>query len=166
MQAQKIVVRGQPHSGMLSWTDFTGLVPPQSAWDAKTAVSVSPEVRHERQPDGRYKVVWLEVTVKLDSVNTWVRPGKQSDRLLQHEQGHFDLYILCAREMDARIRDAAFAKGDVQSLLRDIVRQTMDKYNAISTRYDAETEHYRNAKMQSEWVARIRQHLTEGTFPE
>ncbi|MCU0395497.1 MAG: DUF922 domain-containing Zn-dependent protease [Chitinophagaceae bacterium] len=164
--AQTVLVKGRPHSGQLSWADFTGPIPAQSKWDAYTAVKVSPAVEHVLAADGLLKANKVEVTVALDSVRTWVRPGKETDGLLQHEQGHLNLYLICAREMENRLWEARFTPEELNSQLKNMVNDIMAKSKLLNERYDAETRHYRNQHQQQVWTARINAWLEKGSFPE
>ena len=94
----------------------------------------------------------FELTLELDPNRSWARTDKITDELLVHEQGHFNIGILCMREILSVVKKSSFTKSDyaneIQKLFNDILR----KYNEMSVQYDSETEHFRNREQQENGI--------------
>lgn len=105
--------------------------------------------------------VRIDMTVEDDS---WVVKGKQSDYLLNHEQGHFDITALLWRDLANDILSVRARTSD--SLGREVNR-IMDRYRPIFDRmteqYDEETNHSLNREAQRRWDERIRNAIERGT---
>lgn len=132
----------------LGRSDFRGSPPPGSELSALSSWTI--EVAGLRcGPDGtlhgRARAVFLPD-------RSWVR-ARPSDALLEHEQGHFDLAEVFARELDERLRQegericrSTGAKG-AQRLYDDV----LDAAERESARYDAETDRGRRPEAQRRW---------------
>lgn len=106
------------------------------------------------------------VTINLQTThvlkeNSWVLSSKESDELLNHEQGHFNLAILC---------EAGFKQAmDTITLFRYNYFQKIDAtFNAVlkdiqelELQYDKETNHMLNTKEQKIWDDKIAGMLKE-----
>jgi len=105
-------------------------------------------------------------TVKLNVIrdNSWVVVSQKSDTLLVHEQGHFDITGLVARDLVKAL--GALRVGTTDELQREVSRlyEAYDTWaKSLSKQYDDETNHGRNVKVQAEWEARIRTCMQQGT---
>jgi predicted secreted Zn-dependent protease len=80
-----------------------------------------------------------------------VKKGRESAELLKHEQGHFDIGRLCQLELIAQLEKAVVLPADISTSVGRIFSTTMDKYQKMGLRYDAETAHSINKVAQVEW---------------
>src|SRR5260370_24057984 len=112
--------RGAPHgdtagnpggnerfSRNLTWNDFhpvaNSLSPPAQA---QTGARWSTTGWSVRVANGEYRVHGARVNVSLNPHNTWAVPGaRTSAALLRHEQGHYDIAGLIARDLIRKILD-------------------------------------------------------------
>jgi hypothetical protein len=100
------------------------------------------------------------IRAQFDHERSWVRPevayapAKRSERLLRHEQAHFALSCLLAREANVALQTG----GDPQDMLFLV--------NAVATRlnvqYDVETNHGQNVDQQGQWEEVIQARLKAG----
>jgi len=77
---------------------------------------------------------------------------KMNAELLKHEQGHYDITALGARELYAglfklKAKDVKSLGDDVKELSRRIQR----KINTINNRYDNQTDHSKIKAEQEKW---------------
>ena len=90
--------------------------------------------------------------------DTWVVRSAKTDALLAHEQGHFDISGVDARQL---MQDLAALRADttdeLQRLVTERIERSRTESQAMSDRYDVETDHSRNADMQRRWEAAIRE---------
>jgi hypothetical protein len=77
--------------------------------------------------------------------------NRETDELLTHEQGHFNLGILCMQEVLQTYKKMYFTKDDYLSQLHNLLVDTIKKYNDLGLKYDEETAHGRNKKKQEKW---------------
>ena len=96
----------------------------------------------------------LEVWAGFDRTNSWARPNMPAS-LLEHEQVHFDIAEMYARETRREFRDVRNPCGNPSA-----VKELSDHNNEISAlaqqTYDEETMHGTLPEAQAVWARRIR----------
>ena len=118
----------------------------------------------------RFLVVYQSqpyLTIRFDQTASWVKTQyadpqnpflwKQSEQLLHHEQGHFLLNCLLARQANQVIRNT----DDPQKMLR-LVQAVAQRLNL---QYDRDTHHGVNTKAQEAWEAEIQRQFQEVSRP-
>ncbi|MBC7873744.1 MAG: DUF922 domain-containing protein [Ferruginibacter sp.] len=149
--AQKIIINGKETSRPLTWKDFPGTPDYDVSYSAFTYWNVT--YRYDAFRLIGDTVKW-EVVVTLDlGKNSWKKKDKITDTLLKHEQGHFDVGIICAMELQQQINAAVFLKNNYQVKLSALVKEVVDKYKKLDLQYDAETNHHINREQQWKWDA-------------
>lgn len=137
----------------VEWADFTAPVDPNSRFDAWTDWRITyrysaPDVR-----DGKaYVTASTKLFLRYDS---WVKPDKKSKRLLEHEQGHFRIGRLCAREIVATINSTGFSLENYPKEINDIYWAVINKYVEINKQYDRETSHFNDLEGQARWNRKL-----------
>jgi hypothetical protein len=102
-----------------------------------------------------YKLNWSKrggrvlVTLSLDAATTWVIRGRSNAALLKHEQGHWDIYVLQAEEIDRELQ--GLPDDQIQARFDEISQ----KYTDINNQYDSETNHSQNQNKQAEWDCKL-----------
>ena len=85
----------------------------------------------------------------------------KTDYILAHEQGHFDITEIFARKLHEALQGYQFNKRtfkkDIGQIYQGIVKEKED----FQKKYDGETDHSRNRKMQYDWLETIEQMLEE-----
>ena len=104
----------------------------------------------------------FHVTTTFDPSQSWVKPGSQNDVLLRHEQTHFDLTEVAARQLRKRLADLndpcrSFVMGEIDRLIAD-QRQPWKQAQEL---YDRETGHGTNEMRQRFWDERTQTLLDE-----
>jgi hypothetical protein len=89
----------------LAWTDYWGPVAPGSTYAAETWMNFTvTRPRFEPGPSGFTLADEVTITVIFDPHRSWVLPAintssaQQQQFLLDHEQAHYDICALCARD--------------------------------------------------------------------
>jgi hypothetical protein len=99
--------------------------------------------------------------VELDPARTWARMDKVNDALLAHEQGHFDIGILCGKEILATFKTTNFERSNYRGQMQSIFQDVLKKYIDMGRQYDKETEHYRNKEEQERWNKLLAERLSK-----
>jgi len=148
----------------VSWAKFKKIdTPPRGAGtDAHIEVLYSnpPGKRFKVVKEGKYfRLANVHFVLKLVPARTWVVKGKESKDLLRHEQGHWDIVGLLAREYQREIKKL---RGDSVSQLKARFRKLEARVQAKGERlntgaglYDTQTDHGRNKAQQKRWDALI-----------
>jgi hypothetical protein len=110
--------------------------------------------------DGKlFKLTDVNLVLKLIRAETWVIKGKESKDLLAHEQGHWDILGLIAREYHKEIKKLrGTSVAQLQSRFQKLearIAEKRDNLNSGSGGYDTETDHGREKAQQKKWDALI-----------
>lgn len=149
--SQKIIISGEETTRKLTWSDFTGKVDESDPYSAYTNYNVKPHMDNIMLRGDSVFVGKIEVILELDPSKSWAKKDKLTDALLKHEQGHFDLGILCMRETLAMLGQSRFTKANLNSLAYDIINKMLKKYSDMSVLYDSDTNHSANKDEQKRW---------------
>ena len=163
--ATTLVVAAEPRqieNRQLTWADFRGEPEAESPYDAYTYWSVHYSYDAPTRDGDGYRVsprVWNQ----LDG-RSWVKPRVKeapvSTALLDHEQGHYTLGVLCALEFKKLASTRRFGKH-YHAELRDLFDQVLKKFLDLEQRYDAETRHMWDRAAQREWNQRLARMVSE-----
>jgi hypothetical protein len=94
----------------------------------------------------------VHLAVVIHSNRTWVVGGQETPELLNHEQGHWDITGLIAREaLQAYGRLRARMPKELTEQLRHIQTRLQNKATRINRKYDSETNHGSNLDAQQKW---------------
>lgn len=149
--AQHIIIDGKETSRLLTWDDFKGR--PDNGVDYHAFTYWNTTYKYDAFQFKEDTVKWqVQITVELGR-NSWKKKDKITDTLLKHEQGHFDIGILCAMEMQETINTTVFLKNNYQTKLSALIREIAEKYKKMDLQYDEETNHYANREQQWKWDA-------------
>ena len=142
----------------LTWADFKGKIPPAANPAATTASGISYKysanlIHHEVHLD-------FEVNAFFYPNESWYKPDVCDDLILSHEQLHFDIAELFARQMREKLAKTSFS-NNVKAEIREIYKNTLQELRKFQERYDWETNFSRNREKQLEWNKKIAQALRE-----
>jgi predicted secreted Zn-dependent protease len=85
----------------------------------------------------------------------------KTDYILSHEQGHFDITEIFARQLNKRMSEYSFDKNTYQKDLQKIYNDIQQEKEALQNQYDEETDHSRKKEKQEEWLKKIAALLAE-----
>ena len=160
----------------LAWADFQGAVPrgADSARVAESNTSIAWSYRFALTLSGsdcQFTVEAIDTVAAFHPERSWVRDGHRNDRVLRHEQGHFDITRIYERRFrheadqyvgksrSCRGRSERAARRDIESEISDLIGS---RYEALwhehleeQQRYDRETRNGINGEAQRAWLERI-----------
>jgi len=103
------------------------------------------------------RVVSFNTTITVSRSESWVVRGQQSADLLRHEQGHYDITALGAREVHDRSSTLTSAQcPEINREVQQIEGDVQTRINQANRRYDTQTNHGANATVQQRWNTSIR----------
>ena len=146
----------------LTWADFKGTPEAASPYDAFTRWSVRYEYdAPERTPEGLR--LHFRVWNRLDE-RSWVKENTprehQKAELLNHEQGHYSLGVICALSFKKTASTYQFT-SDYQAETARLFTETLERVRALELAYDAETRHMYDRNQQRAWDAKLQQMIQE-----
>lgn len=146
----------------LTWADFQGRPDPGSPYDAYTYWSVQYAYDAPVREGEGFRVA-VRVWNRLGE-RSWVKPHVLQDptsaELLNHEQGHYTLGLLCALTFKKAVAERRFGK-DYHAEIRRLFSETLATYVTLEKTYDAETRHMRDRAAQKAWDQRLARMVEE-----
>lgn len=146
----------------LTWADYKGTPEAASPYDAYTYWSVRYEYdAPERTPEGvrlRFRV-WNRLGER-----SWVKRNTprehQKAELLNHEQGHYSLGVICALSFKKVASTYRFT-SDYNAEAARLFSETLGRVRALERTYDAETRHMYDRNEQKAWDAKLGRMIEE-----
>ncbi len=132
----------------LTWADFNAPAEIAAFYVASTNSGI--KFSYSFSTKGDKTTVTSTVKSIFHPDKSWFKPGKVNNKILAHEQAHFDISELFARKLRKKMDKSSFSKNiksEIESIYKanEIERQTMQK------RFDKETDHSKIAKAEEEW---------------
>jgi len=142
----------------ISWSDFQPLSSRPQGVDEDA--QIHPEMRPGNIKLGRKSnaVVITDITIDITLVGAdcWVVSGQSSNDLLKHEQGHYDILALSAREFHNKLlKLSAKSTQDLQQQVNDLKSKMEKTVQKVDKRYDTQTNHSRDTQNQQLWNKKI-----------
>ena len=140
----------------LTWDDFKGR--PGTAREPSAVTDTG----FRTQLICRDGLLDLEGGAEFYPNTSWVKPDHKLDRLLTHEQGHFDITELFTRRMKKAIRDARIGCEDeskADAAGRRILSALDEEWVKTEKAYDHDTKDGTDAVSQNQASARIARDL-------
>ncbi len=141
----------------LTFNDFKG-VPPEGVENIFKAVSTI-DINIGRL-DWNRNSFSFRIFAEFYCNESWIGQFARSNKVLIHEQIHFDIAEIYARKLRSKLNgkrinnSSKFLKN-----LNKILNDTREKMLAYQLQYDKETDHSRNYEKQKEWNAKIAKQL-------
>ena len=136
----------------LSWEDFKALPDEENAHHALTAANLAVNARCL---DSGFS---YQVSCVFLPTQSWTKNTK-SKKLLKHEQLHFDLTEVHARQLRKKLE--LLSCSDVKNKLSGTVTSAFAQWKAEQDAFDTACKHGLNAKEERLWAADIAQRLQE-----
>ncbi len=165
-----MAVTGWPRK--LRWDQFRKLDsrPQGQSTDAHT------EAQWMNPPGKKFKLVRDRRAWRLDNVNlvltlvnqeTWVVKGKESDELLKHEQGHWDIAGLLVREYHRQlVALRARTPAKLTELFKNTEKRAKTRLSQVNKQYEDDTKHGTDSTQQKKWNELITKSKTgRGSLP-
>ena len=132
----------------LTWNDFQSAADEHDPLHAMTSTNISV------QANCQGNVMQFNVKCQFALRESWSK-NKESEALLQHEQLHFDLTEVYARQLRQRLGQIKnLCTGD-KSKFNAVVNKVFTDWKKEQNRYDAESQHGLNDEKQLYWTEQI-----------
>lgn len=148
---QDVVINGVNKNRLLTWDDFTGKPDKTSSHAANTYWNISNSFGRITFKGDTAVINGFSCKLELNEKFSWVKKEKQTPTLLKHEQGHFDIGLLCQLEIIKQFNSTVFLKTGFQSKIQTLFSAIMEKYRLLGIKYDEETNHSKNQELQDNW---------------
>jgi len=148
---QQVIISGAVKNRLLTWNDFSGKHDKRSEHEANTYWKINYSYAGVNLQGDSAKLKGLTVKLELDADQSWIKPGKETADLLKHEQGHFDVGLICLRELVERINNTVFHKRDIAAKVQTLFSEILNKHLLMNKQYDEETDHSKRKKEQEKW---------------
>lgn len=137
----------------LRWEDFKGQPSADDFGDAATAIRISAK---PRKVNGKLNYQVKTIFIRDQS---WYR--KKSERLLRHEQLHFDIAEIYARKIRRKVKEYNRLGVTDYRVYNRAIQLILAESDAADRKYDRETLHGAVLKQQIKWEYTIRRELVE-----
>jgi len=173
---------------VLSWDDFQGNPPddpgPEAAYTYSylSGFSCTTGIVKVKQTDNHWKAEIKVTSVTggdacFDKSKSWVAPDQKTDKLLKHEQGHFDMYEAASRSFKKSLlgltaEATGVSKEEALNKALEKIKAKADQIhdahlswiNEMNKDYDEETRHGTDETKQNEWSGKIAKWLGAPSF--
>jgi hypothetical protein len=82
---------------------------------------------------------------------SWVKPGRTTDYILQHEQHHFNISYIAAKIFQDKLKEADFTLSNYNTLLPQLYNEACAVMNKLQDDYDGETKNGQLNDKQDRW---------------
>lgn len=132
----------------LRWEDFKGK-PVENTWfQALTSTGITYTIHYNNNITG------FNVRAYFVKSNSW-RKAAADTSVLRHEQGHFNITEIYARQIRKAIQKIHPGNKPVKEAVETIADNFIREKNAMQQQYDYETNFGTNQQKQAEWDDKI-----------
>ena len=133
----------------LTWPDFKGEPGPPGPVAAITTSGFGYKANMKSsQGTGQINI---SVYCFFDKDKSWVKPGKDTKYILNHEQHHFDVSFLAAGVFMDKVRNAGLTPTNFNLILPKLYRECCDLMNKMQNEYDSQTMNGQIEAAQEKW---------------
>jgi hypothetical protein len=142
---------------VLSWRDFQGPVPEEEEHIAETVTRVRCAMGYGWSRNAYRYNDRLVVNIVMLTGESWAKTSGRTDRLLRHEQGHYDISAIVGREIHRRLVGfTSETESDMQAEFDRVVGEGQALLNQLQSNdgdglYDVQTNHALNTDAQARW---------------
>lgn len=159
-------VTAVPEPKDLKWSHYTGPPPSKSPLDAFTKPRFTLGNTKAVKDGETYRLEKVDIKLSMETLQCWVKAGKKTDALLEHERGHWFMQKLVAGEMESAL--AALRGDDAASLYKE-ANKKFDWYQTprsgfVDRKYDDDTNHGANTVQQATWDQKIAGWVAKGAI--
>lgn len=143
----KEVVYYSPDKNLI-WADFKG-VPVESRAAAVTVSGFGYKANiNTRNGKGQLNI---SVYCYFNKNKSWVKPGRTTPYILNHEQHHFDISYLAARIFVNKLQSMVFTSTNYDVMLPRIYNECCAIMNKMQDDYDGQTKNGQLKDIQARW---------------
>jgi hypothetical protein len=141
----------------LVWDDFQGRPDNSVDFAALTSSGLGFNMAFSSSSDG--ETMTINVFCGYSKPESWVKPDKKTDYLLNHEQHHFDLTYIYTQEFIRKLQTAEFTKKNYEKVISKTFNDCEKELEEEQSKYDGETHHSVIKDKQEEWNKKIEAEL-------
>lgn len=139
----------------LTWADFKGRPSTADPLHALTTANIGAQIGCQDY------VFSANVQATFTPSESWVKsPHTESTALLHHEQVHFDLTEVHARQLRQKLKTLRFDCEHLQPAFNNVMKVAIANWQREQQRYDVDTNHGLNLVKQKAWDEQVQQRLT------
>ena len=137
----------------LTWDDFKGKPDPASNAAAITNAGIGFKMMFHSKDN----LATLNITVdcNFSKNDSWVKKGKKTDYILNHEQHHFDIAYIFAMKFIHDLQVAKYTMNDYNKTIDKIYEDTQRGLLTMQNDYDRETKNSQLTDQQELWNKKI-----------
>lgn len=141
----------------ISWSQFSQLTSRPTGEDEDAHIHTRMKLSYNMGGKGKATIVSsADVDILIVTQECWVVTSEMTKELLKHEQGHYDIQALVAREFYEKVLALSAPSDDA---LRKKVKQLEAKLqqvtNSVNKRYDTQTNHSQITQAQQTWDKKL-----------
>lgn len=148
----------------ITWNDFKKMGSIPNGFTENAHIEINWNTNTMPRREGKAIVLDMNKTktiLKVDKESSWVlvenAEGPDADRLLNHEQGHYDFAALAAREYHTRLEKLiGSSQQDLQSKMKELRIEVDEKTGRVDKKYDLETNNGTALDEQKKWDSKIK----------
>ena len=91
----------------------------------------------------------------MDITQSWYKKEGHNDPTLAHEQRHFDITAIVARQFADEIKTRKFTVENFQKEMKILHKKYIDKLAKMQAEYDKETDHGIKTEIQAAWDKKL-----------
>lgn len=134
----------------LAWENFRGTPPAVNSQVAALTVSGFGYNASVKTINGKGQLT-VNVYCYFSKEKSWVRPGKNTDYILSHEQHHFDVSYIAAAIFIDKLQGTKFTTANFNAVLNSLYRESCDIMNKMQNDYDGQTKNGQLKEQQAKW---------------
>ena len=132
----------------LTWKDFQGKVDPESPYKAISYTQIHQWYTFNKD------TLKFDVSAQFITNRSWVL--KKTDRLLKHEQIHFDITEYVTRLFRKELMSLSFNSYDeIKPKIAGLFKEFGQKRKALQKEYDNDTDHSKIVPRQEKWNEKV-----------
>lgn len=137
----------------LTWNDFKGKPLSGSAAAAITNAGIGFKMMFHSKDN--IATLNIAVDCNFSIGDSWVKNGRKTPYILNHEQHHFDIAYLYAMQFVQNLKAAKYTMKDYSKVIERIYNQCQQDLTTMQTDYDTETKNSQLADEQELWNKKI-----------
>lgn len=141
----------------LKWSDFNGLPIQSSPASAITASGFG--YKADFKSNGSKAQLNIAVYCYFSKTASWVKTGKTTSYILNHEQQHFDISYLAADIFFRRLKTSNLTKENYKAFLPKLYNECVVLMNKMQQEYDGQTKNGQLKNEQERWNGIISEQL-------
>ena len=137
----------------LIWNDFKGK--PVSGSEAAAITNAGIGFKMMFHSKDNVATLNIAVDCNFSIGDSWVKNGRKTPYILNHEQHHFDIAYLYAMQFVQNLKAAKYTMKDYSKVIERIYNQCQQDLTTMQTDYDTETKNSQLAIEQELWNKKI-----------